>query len=316
MAVLVTGAAGFIGSSLANDLLDRGFEVIGFDNLETGDRRTVAELEARDRFRFIEGDLRDIDAVRTAVDDVECVFHQAAIASVQRSIDDPVSVTTANCLGSTHLLTAARDAGVDRLVVASSAAVYGRNRSLPLDESMPVAPESPYALSKHWTEEMAIQASEFYDLDTVALRYFNVYGPGQDPAGEYAAVIPTFFERMAAGQQPTIYGDGEQTRDFVHVDDVVEANVCAMRSGCTGEVFNIAAGTSTSVNDLVRTLNDVLGTTIDPAYGPARSGDIRHSRADVTKAKEQLGFDATIGLQEGLRRMTDTRSTVSSVRVG
>lgn len=311
---LVTGAAGFIGGHLARALLDRGYHVRGFDDLSSGRRAVVAGLDTDPNFEFVEGDLRDADAVRRAVEGVDYVFHEAAIASVPASVDDPLTTTAVNVVGTTTLLTAARDAGVKKVVVASSSSVYGSDAPRPTREDTPVATESPYALSKYWTEQLALQFDALYGLDAVALRYFNVYGPGQDPTSHYASVIPAFVSRMVAGERATVYGDGEQSRDFVHVDDVVAANILAMEADVHGEVFNVAGGSSVTINGLVETLNAVLGTQLAPIHGDPRPGDVRHSTADISKARSLLGFEPQVALIEGLATtVADLRDRAAEV---
>ena len=302
---LVTGAAGFIGSNLSRALLDRGYVVRGLDNLSTGREENLDGLLGREAFEFVEADLRQANEVGPAVEGVDVVFHQAAVPSVPRSIDDPRLTTEANCLGTVNLLVAARDAGVETAVVASSSSVYGSGTALPKHEEMPVSPESPYALSKYYTEELAVEFSEFYDLDTVALRYFNVFGPRQDPEGDYAAVIPKFVGLMLDGDRPVIYGDGEQSRDFTYIENVVEANVLAAEGEASGEVFNAACGDRITVNGLVEHLNEILGTELEPIYDDPRPGDVRHSQADVAKIREALGFEPVVGFREGLERTVE-----------
>lgn len=297
---LVTGAAGFIGSHLSEALLDRGYRVRGIDTFETGRRRNLDSLMDREGFSFVEVDVRNAERVGELTAGVEFVFHQAAVASVPRSIDDPVTATDTNCTGTAIVLEAARRAGVDTVVVASSSAVYGSDERLPKVESMAVQPESPYALSKHYTEQLAVQFSELHDVDTVALRYFNVFGPRQDPDGDYAAVIPKFAELMTDGERPVIYGDGEQSRDFVFVDDVVRANVLAAEGDATGVVVNVASGEQITIDELVDRLNDVLGTDIEPVYDDPRPGDVRHSVADLELARETIGYEPAVGFREGL----------------
>jgi len=298
---LVTGAAGFIGSHLTTALLDRGYAVRGIDNLATGDRGRLAALDG-EAFRLFEADVRDRDRLQEAMDGAEYVFHQAAVPSVPRSVEDPVTTTDANCTGTATVLDTARDVGVDTVVVASSSSVYGSSGTLPKRESMTPAPESPYALSKYYTEQLAVQCSRLYDIDTVALRYFNVFGPGQDPDGEYAAVIPKFVSLMTAGERPVIYGDGEQSRDFTYIDNVISANVLAAEGDVTGEAFNVACGDRFTVNELVDRLNDALGSDIAPIYDDPRPGDVRHSMADISKAAEQLGYEPGVEFADGLER--------------
>ncbi|QDX40821.1 SDR family oxidoreductase [Salarchaeum sp. JOR-1] len=299
---LVTGVAGFIGSNLANALLDRDYEVRGVDNFETGREQNLQSLRSSDDFRFHEADIRDADQMATVTDGVDYVFHQAAVPSVPRSVEDPVTTTDANCTGTATILNAARNADVDTAVVASSSSVYGSTEQLPKVESMHSQPESPYALSKYYTEKLAIQFSDLYDIDTAALRYFNIFGPRQDPNGEYAAVIPKFISLMLEGERPVIYGDGEQSRDFTFIDNAVQANILAAEGDVTGEAFNVGCGGRVTINNLVDNLNDLLGTEINPIYDDPRPGDVRHSHADISKAKEQLGYEPAVDFSEGLDR--------------
>jgi nucleoside-diphosphate-sugar epimerase len=302
---LVTGVAGFIGSSLAADLLDRGYTVRGIDNFATGRRSNLDSLVDDPSFSFAEVDIRDAEGVSEVVNGVEYVFHQAAVPSVPRSVEDPVTSTDANCTGTATVLDEARKADVDTVVVASSSSVYGSETGLPKVESMVASPESPYALSKYYTERFAVQCSELYDIDTVALRYFNVFGPGQDPEGEYAAVIPKFIRLMIDGERPVIYGDGEQSRDFTYIDNVVEANVLAAEGTATGEAVNVACGGRVTVNELVNRLDELLGTDIEPIYDDPRPGDVRHSHADISKASRLLGYDPDVGFDDGLQRTVE-----------
>jgi nucleoside-diphosphate-sugar epimerase len=302
---LVTGAAGFIGSNLAEALLDRGYRVRGVDNFATGRRSNLEPLSSQADFEFREADVRDADAMADAVADVESLFHQAAVASVPRSVEDPVTSTDANCTGTATVLDAARRADVDTAVVASSSSVYGSSEELPKVETMPETPESPYALSKYFTEELALEFSEFYDIDTVALRYFNIFGPRQDPAGQYAAVIPKFVSLMLDGDRPVIFGDGEQSRDFTYIDNAVQANVLAAEGDVTGEAFNVGTGGRVTVNGLVEALNDELGTDLDPIHDDPRPGDVRHSHADIGKAEALLGYEPEVDFEEGLARTVE-----------
>ena len=299
---LVTGAAGFIGSTLVDALLDRGYTVNGLDSFATGRRTNLESALTDDRFTLYEGDIRNPEVVLTATEGVDVVFHQAAVASVAESVENPARTTDVNCTGTATVVDAARSAGVDRLVVASSSAVYGSGGELPKRESMPLRSESPYALSKEYTEQLARQASELYDLDSVALRYFNVFGPRQDPQGEYAAVIPKFAELLLDGSRPVVFGDGEQSRDCVYVDDVVRANLLAAEADGSGDVFNVARGERLTINELVETLNRVLGTELAPRHDDPRPGDIRHSGADISNARERLGFEPAVDFEAGLRR--------------
>jgi nucleoside-diphosphate-sugar epimerase len=297
---LVTGVAGFIGSNLADALLDRGYDVRGVDNFETGREQNLESLHADDDFSFHEADIRDAETIADVTEGVDYVFHQAAVPSVPRSVEDPVTSTDANCTGTATVLNAAREADVDTAVVASSSSIYGSTEQLPKVESMTEQPESPYALSKYYTEKLALQFSDLYDIDTAALRYFNIFGPRQDPNGDYAAVIPKFISLLLDGERPVIYGDGEQSRDFTFIDNAVQANILAAESDVTGEAFNVGTGGRVTINELVDTLNDVLGTDIDPVYDDPRPGDVRHSHADISKAKELLSYDPDVGFADGL----------------
>jgi|AntDeeMetageno50_2_1112565.scaffolds.fasta_scaffold00853_6 nucleoside-diphosphate-sugar epimerase len=306
---LVTGAAGFIGSHLVDTLLKEGWNVTGLDNCSTGTQSNLSN--AGEPFELIEGDLRNETALETAIEGVDVVFHHAAAISVPESVEHPARTTDVNCTGTAKLLEAARNEGVDRVILASSAAVYGSDVEIPVSEAAPTVPESPYALSKRYTEQLALQYAEQYELDAVALRYFNVFGPRQDPEGEYAAVIPQFIQLMADGQRPVIYGDGEQSRDFVHVDDVVAANIAAATAGCDGEIFNVAGGSRITINELVEIINGVLGTDLQPTYDDPRPGDVRHSQASISKAESMLGYSPAVGLEAGLRETATQFKQVS-----
>jgi nucleoside-diphosphate-sugar epimerase len=299
---LVTGVSGFIGSNLADALLERGYSVRGIDNFETGREQNLEPLGRYEAFSFREGDIRDAETMADVTDGVDYVFHQAAVPSVPRSVEDPVTTTDGNCTGTATVLNAARHANVDTVVVASSSSIYGSTTELPKVETMEDRPESPYALSKNYTEKLALQFSEFYDIDTVALRYFNIFGPHQDPNGEYAAVIPKFVNLMLEGERPVIYGDGEQSRDFTFVENAVQANVLAAEGDVTGEMFNVACGGRVTVNELVDRLNDHLGTEISPQYEDPRPGDVRHSHADISKAREVLGYEPRVDFSDGIER--------------
>lgn len=299
---LVTGVAGFIGSNLADALLDRSYDVRGIDNFETGREQNLESLHADDDFTFHEADIRDGETIGSLIEGVDYVFHQAAVPSVPRSVEDPVTSTDANCTGTATVLNAAREAGVDTAVVASSSSIYGSKEQLPKVESMPEQPESPYALSKYYTEKLALQFSDLYDIDTAALRYFNIFGPRQDPNGEYAAVIPKFISLLLDGKRPVIYGDGEQSRDFTFIDNAIQANILVAESDVTGEAFNVGGGGRITINELVDTLNDILGTDIDPIHDDPRPGDVRHSHADISKAEELLQYEPSVGFEPGLER--------------
>jgi len=298
---LVTGGAGFIGSALVRRLLDEGVAVRVLDDLSSGRLENLAGLEGR--LRFHRGDVREAGLVADATRGVDAVFHLAAVASVQQSILDPLRTHAINVGGTLTVLEAALASGVPRVILACSAAVYGMNPTLPLSEDEPAAPISPYGLHKHMCEQFGALYTAERGLDVVALRFFNVYGPRQDPAGEYAAVVPKFIEAMAAGGAPTIYGDGTQTRDFCFVDDVARALRLAVDAAdAPGCVVNIGAGGETSLLDLVAALNEALGAEITPRFDPPRSGDIHRSCAEVSRAREILGFTAAVGLKEGLGR--------------
>ena len=299
---LVTGAAGFIGSNLSEALLDRGYAVRGVDNFATGRDSNLDGLRDEDSYSFFEADIRDADAMAEVLSGVDYIFHQAAVPSVPRSVEDPVTTTDANCTGTATIIDAARKADVDTVVVASSSSIYGSTEQLPKVESMVEQPESPYALSKYYTEKLALQASDLYDIDTAALRYFNIFGPRQDPNGDYAAVIPKFISLMLDGERPVIYGDGEQSRDFTFIDNAVQANILAAEGDVTGEAFNVGCGGRVTINELVDTLNDVLDTDLDPIYDDPRPGDVRHSHADISKANELLGYEPNIDFSTGLEQ--------------
>lgn len=304
MRVLVTGGAGFIGSHIAEALLDRGDSVVVLDDLSTGRQRNLDALSGD--LEVIRGDLCDRDALERAVRGVQAVFHQAAVPSVAASVDDPVRCDEVNVHGTVRLLEAARSAGAERFVLAASAAAYGDDPELPKREDMRPQPKSPYAASKVAAEHYVRVFAELYGMKTVALRYFNVFGPRQDPGSDYAAVIPKFVTSMIAGERPRIFGDGEQTRDFCYVGDVVAANLLALESDqARGQVLNVAGGESMTVNELVVALNHVLGTDITPVHEPARAADIRHSRADVSLAQRVLGWQTSVGIEEGLARTVE-----------
>ncbi len=302
---LVTGVAGFIGSNLTETLLHRGYTVRGIDTYTTGRQSNLDSFIDHPNFSFTECDIRDEACVSEVMTDIDTVFHQAAVASVPQSVDDPVTSTEVNCTGTAVLIDQARRRDVETLVVASSSSVYGSGEELPKVESMATNPESPYALSKYYTEQMAIQAGELYDFNTVGLRYFNIFGPRQDPQGEYAGVVPKFIQLMINGERPHIYGDGEQSRDFCHVKNVVEANILAAENNISGEVFNVASGGRVTINKLVETLNDLLNTDVEPVYRNPRPGDVRHSMADISKAEQMLGYKVEVEFEQGLNRIID-----------
>ncbi|MGP8270041.1 MAG: SDR family oxidoreductase [Terracidiphilus sp.] len=302
---LVTGAAGFIGRSIAAALLARGESVRGIDNFIAGKRSNLVGLEAMD---FIEGDLADPAACAQACAGVEFVFHEAALASVPLSVDNPVA-TNVNCVDATlNVLVAARAAGVRRVVYAGSSAAYGDAPTLPKLESMLPDPISPYAVAKLAGEHYLRCFTRVYGLETVVLRYFNVFGPYQDPTSHYSGVLAIFCRRMLSGEPITIYGDGEQSRDFTYIDNVVNANLLAAAASAekvSGRMMNLATGTRITLNEIFKILCELTGYSGQPAYAPTRAGDIRDSLADITLAQELLGYKPTVDFREGLRRTVD-----------
>lgn len=287
---LVTGGAGFIGSNLVRRLAGQGVRVRVFDNLSSGHLENLEGIEGA--IEFVRGDLRDAAAVRGAMQDIRHVFHLGALASVQASVDDPATTHDINATGTLNVLLAARDAGAERVVFSSSAAVYGDSPAMPKREDMLPEPLSGYALSKLAGEHHGRIFHGLYGLKVFSLRYFNVFGPRQDPASHYAAVIPLFLRAYASGRQPTIYGDGGQTRDFTFVEDIVSANLACLSAPdrAAGGVYNVAYGDRVSVNDLARQIAGLAGQPFDPVYAPARPGDIRESQADATLARRVLGW--------------------------
>lgn len=300
--VLVTGGAGFIGSHLAEALVRAGHTVRVLDDLSSGRRENLAHMDHD--IEFIQADICDTAAVKTAVAGVDTVFHQAAMASVPRSIELPLETNSINIGGTVALLCAARDAGVRRFVFASSSSIYGDNPVLPKSEEMPLSPISPYGLQKQAGEQYVCMFHRLYGLETVALRYFNVFGPRQNPESDYAAVIPIFITRLLQGRAPTVYGDGEQSRDFTYVENVVRANMLCMDAptGAVGRAYNIACGERYSLNDLLRMINAELGTATAAEYTDPRPGDVKHSQAAIEMACRELGFKPGIGIEEGLAR--------------
>src|SRR5204863_4386110 len=280
---LITGGAGFIGSHLAEELARRGERVRVVDNLITGKRQNLAHVPSAE---FLEGDLADLDVARRAVQGIDYVLHQAAIPSVPRSVQDPITSNRANIDASLNVLVAARDAGVKRVVYAGSSSAYGDTPTLPKREDMPTNPLSPYALQKLVAEQYAQMFTRLYGLETVTIRYFNVFGPRQDPGSPYSGVISLFATALIERRQPTIYGDGEQTRDFTYIQNVVDGVLRACEAPmAAGEVINVATGGRIAINELLRTMNRITGTDITGIYQPARTGDVRDSQADITKAK-------------------------------
>ncbi len=297
---LVTGGAGFIGSNITQELVKRGHAVRVVDNFITGKKENIASF--LDDIELIEGDIRDYETCRRALEGVDFVLHQAALPSVPRSIKDPLLTNEINIKGTLNLLLASRDKGVKRFVFASSSSVYGDDPNLPKKEGTLGNPLSPYALSKLVGEKYFQVFSQLYGLSTVCLRYFNIFGPRQDPLSPYAAAIPNFISRMLKGERPTIFGDGEQSRDFTYVSNVVEANILASKArDVSGEVFNIACGERTTVNSLALKINEILKDEISPSYDKPRPGDIRHSYADISKARKMLKYEPLVPFGEGLK---------------
>lgn len=300
MKALITGGAGFIGSNLVDALVGDGHEVRVLDDLSTGHAGNL-----NPQAELVVGDVADEDAVRKAVDGVEMVFHKAAHGSVLRSVKNPLATDSANVHGTLTVLSAAVDAGVRRVVYASSSSVYGGAGQLPTPETTPTTPRSPYAVTKLAAEHYCRVFSDLHGLETVVLRYFNVYGPRQRPDSAYAAVIPLFIDCLRRAEPPTLHGDGRQSRDFTYVSDVVDANRAAGTAPaevCSGKVYNIAGGTDRSLLDLLRILGDILDVRIEPQHTEPRAGDIRHSRADTTAASRDLGFNCQVDFPDGLAR--------------
>lgn len=301
---VVTGGAGFIGSHLCRALLGQGRRVRVVDNFSTGSRENLSQFTsgALGDCEIFEQDIRRGAELLAVFAGAETVYHQAAMVSVQESIEDPVKCNSINGEGTLAVLTAARDAGVGKVIFASSSAVYGDSEIVPNQEGMQIQPISPYAVSKYVGELYCKLFSDIYNLPTVALRYFNVFGPRQSPGSDYAAVIPRFVDRMLADQRPMIFGDGEQSRDFVFVEDVVAANLRAAQSTAGGVTCNIACGRRFTLNQLVDMLNTILGCGLKPIYRPARVGDVRHSGADISRAAKAIGFHPALSFEEGLKR--------------
>jgi UDP-glucose 4-epimerase len=315
---LVTGGAGFIGSNLVHALLARGDEVRVLDNFSTGHRQNLADVEAD--VELVEGDLRSYERVHRAVRGVELIYHQGALPSVPRSVQDPLTTNAVNIDGTLNVLLAARDEGVRRVVTASSSSVYGSGGTLPREESAAVDPIAPYAVAKLAAERYSVAFARVYDgPETVCLRYFNVFGPNQDPRSEYAAVIPIFIRAILAGEPVPINGDGGQSRDFTYVDNVVAANIAAVEApteAVSGEVFNVATGSPISVAALADMIGETLGRPVRKEHRPARAGDVRDSWADLTRAGEVLGWTPSISLEEGLRLTAEHFESAYDVALG
>ncbi len=301
---LVTGGAGFIGSNIVHALVSRQHEVRVLDDFSTGRRQNLERPHPS--VEVVEGDICDASTVADAMDGADYCLHQAAIPSVPRSIEDPSASNRANVDGTINVFVAARDAGLRRVVFASSSAVYGNAERLPVAETLPVNPISPYGVNKAADEMYARVFSDLFDMDIVALRYFNVFGPRQNPKSQYAAVIPIFITRMLAGKPPPVDGDGRQSRDFSYVDNIVDANIkAAAAPGRIAGVYNIACGDSCAVIELVDMLNEILGTSIGPRFREARPGDIRKSWADISRARDAFGYEPSVDIKEGLRRTVE-----------
>jgi UDP-glucose 4-epimerase len=307
---LITGIGGFIGSSLARELLSRGEQVRGVDNFSTGSRENLTEILGRIDFR--EADILDLDAMHKACAGVDFVLHQAAIPSVPKSVLDPLGSNRANVDGTVNVLVAARDAKVKRVVYAASSSAYGDTPTLPKHEGMKPDPISPYAVAKLASEQYMISFYRCYQLETVALRYFNIFGPRQDPSSPYSGVLAKFITVMLRGEQPAIYGDGEQSRDFTYIDNAVEANLLACKAPAAqaaGQMFNVATGRRVTLNETFKLLQGLTSYSGQPKYGPERGGDIKHSLADISKAKAGLAYEPKVDFEEGLRRTVEWYQT-------
>jgi UDP-glucose 4-epimerase len=298
--VLVTGGAGFIGSNLVRHLVERGDDVRVLDNFSTGSRGNLGQLDVE----IVEGELRSYERVHNAVRGTEIVFHLGALGSVPRSVQDPLTSNAVNVEGTLNAMLAARDEGVRRVVFSSSSSVYGSKRELPVNESLATDPISPYGVAKLAAERYCVSFSRVYEsLETVVLRYFNVFGPRQSPLSQYAAMVPLFITAIAAGEPVTIFGDGDQSRDFTYVANVIDATIrAAGADGANGRIFNIAAGSPASVNAVADAIGRILDRPVERCFAPPRPGEIRDSWADVTAAKETLGYEPTVDLEEGLSR--------------
>jgi nucleoside-diphosphate-sugar epimerase len=303
---LITGIGGFIGSSLARELLLRGEQVRGVDNFSTGRRENQAPIVAQIDFR--EADILDLEAMKLACAGVDYVLHQAAIPSVPKSVLDPIGSNQANVDGTVNVLVAARDARVKRVVFAASSSAYGDTPTLPKHEHMTPDPISPYAVAKLASERYMISFYRCYGLETVALRYFNIFGPRQDPSSPYSGVLAKFITLMLSGQQPTMFGDGEQSRDFTYIDNAVDANLLACKAPAgkvAGKVFNVATGRRVTLNETFKLLQNLTSYHGSPLHGAERGGDIKHSLADISQAEQCLGYKAAVGFEEGLQRTVD-----------
>ncbi len=308
MKTLITGGCGFIGSHIAEALVNDGEDVVIYDNLSSGYEQNIAGF--RDKVEFIRGDVRDQETLKQAMQGITNIFHEAALVSVFESVEKPYDNHDINLTGTLNVLTAAKEAGAKRLVVASSAAIYGNDPTLPKHESMLPQPESPYALAKITKEYYLSVFSKLYGLETVSLRYFNVFGPRQDPSSMYSGVISKFVDVITAGQDPTVFGDGEQTRDFVFVKDIVQANLLAMRapSAISGSSFNVGTGRRTSLLDLLDALKEITGNDFTVHFKDVRSGDIKHSVSDISAAVNELEYKPKYDITSGLRELLNWKT--------
>jgi nucleoside-diphosphate-sugar epimerase len=304
--VLVTGGAGFIGSNLTETLLQKGHFVRVLDDFSTGKRENLIFDKAYPSLEIVEGDIRDLGTCQKAVEGMKYVFHQGALPSVQRSVEDPETSNAVNAGGTLNILLAAREKGAKRVIYASSSSVYGDTPTLPKHEEMPCDPLSPYALQKYIGEQYCRLFYQLYGLETISLRYFNIFGPKQDPNSLYSAVIPKFIDALLQGRPPIIFGDGEQSRDFTYIENVVQANLLAMSAGhLHGEAINIACGERTSLNQLLNVLKKILGSKLSPSYQEPQQGDVRHSLADIRKGKEMIKYEPKVGIEIGLKKTVE-----------
>ena len=304
--VLVTGGAGFIGSNLTEALLQKGHIVRVLDDFSTGKRENLIFDKKYPSVEVIEGDIRDLRTCQKAIKGTEYIFHQAALPSVQRSVEDPETSNAVNVGGTLNILLAAKEIGVKRVIYASSSSIYGDTPTLPKHEEMPSHPLSPYALQKYIGEQYCRLFYQLYGLETISLRYFNIFGPKQDPNSLYSAVIPKFIDALLKGSPPTIFGDGEQSRDFTYIENVVQANLLAMSTEhLHGEAINIACGERTSLNQLLNVLKRILGSKLSPIYQEPRQGDVRHSLADIRRGKQILNYEPKVGIEIGLKKTVE-----------
>ena len=304
--VLVTGGAGFIGSNLTEALLQRGHLVRVLDDFSTGKKENLVFDKTYPSLEIVEGDIRDLSTCQKAMKGMEYVFHQGAMPSVQLSVEDPGTSNAVNTGGTINVLLAAREKGVKRVIYASSCAIYGDTRTLPIHEEMPSNLLSPYALQKYIGEQYCRLFYQLYGLETISLRYFNIFGPKQDPNSLYSAVIPKFIDALLQGRPPIIFGDGEQSRDFTYIENVVQANLLAMSAGhLQGEAINVACGERTSLNQLLNVLKKILGSKLSPIYQESRKGDVKHSLADIRMGKEVIQYEPKVGIDIGLKKTVE-----------